>query len=529
VLGNDLKFSEFPAMNAVDAQLIDQLKWGDEKICSVFHVPPYMVGVGSMPTYNNIEALNQQFYAQCLQFHIESLELCLKEGLEIADPLYIESDLDGLLRMDSATKMKTATDGVKGGIYTPNEARAMFDKGPVAGGDTIYLQEQDHALEALAKRDAGPDPFGKATSTPPPTPALPAPQKAFSLDRVLTAIHERLHACSLRTKAARRIDRGGDSSAARGDCAAALVGVHATAATGCLVCRVRRVRKARRPPGPMGPQGECGEKGDQGEPGPCGADGPIGPMGPQGEKGETGAMGAAGDKGLDGIHGKDGRDGLDGKDGAAGRDGSDGLHGKDGRDGVDGKDGAPGERGLDGVNGKDGIGILSAAIDEEGVLVLSFTDGRIQKLGRVLGKDGAPGRDGRDGQQGVPGRWGDKGADGKDGLDGLGFDDIQQEFDGDRRVTFAFARGDRKKALPTLVFPTVIDRGVWKEGQTYERGDSVSWGGSLFIAQRDTKAKPELSDDWRLAAKRGRDGKEGKAGKDGRDGKDGKDAVTPKW
>jgi hypothetical protein len=168
-------------------------------------------------------------------------------------------------------------------------------------------------------------------------------------------------------------------------------------------------------------------------------------------------------------------------------------------------------------------------IDDEGVLVLSFTDGRIQKLGRVIGKDGTPGRDGRDGQQGVPGRWGDKGADGKDGVDGLGFDDIVQDFDGERRVTFAFARGERKKAMPTMVFPTVIDRGVWKEGHAYDRGDSVSWGGSLFIAQRDTKAKPELSDDWRLAAKRGRDGKEGKAGKDGRDGKDGKDAVIPKW
>jgi HK97 family phage portal protein len=47
VLGNDLKFEKPPAMSAVDAQLIDQLKWDDEKICSTFHVPPYMVGVGS--------------------------------------------------------------------------------------------------------------------------------------------------------------------------------------------------------------------------------------------------------------------------------------------------------------------------------------------------------------------------------------------------------------------------------------------------------------------------------------------------
>jgi hypothetical protein len=38
----------------------------------------------------------------------------------------------------------------------------------------------------------------------------------------------------------------------------------------------------------------------------------------------------------------------------------------------------------------------------------------------------------------------------------------------------------------------------------------VSFGGSAFIAQRDTTDKPESSDAWRLAVKRGRDGKPGK-------------------
>jgi hypothetical protein len=84
------------------------LKWDDEKICATFHVPPYMVGVGAMPTYNNIEALNQQYYSQCLQVLIESLELCLNEGLELTPGLGVEMDLDGLLRMDSA-----AEDGVR--------------------------------------------------------------------------------------------------------------------------------------------------------------------------------------------------------------------------------------------------------------------------------------------------------------------------------------------------------------------------------------------------------------------------------
>jgi HK97 family phage portal protein len=169
VLGDDLKFDKPPVMSAVDAQLIEQLKWDDEKICATFHVPPYMVGVGAMPTYNNIEALNQQYYSQCLQVLIESLELCLNEGLELSGGLGVEMDLEGLLRMDSAAAMKFATDGVKGMVFTPNEARARFNKKPLKGGDTAYGQEQDHSLEWLSKRDAEP-------IAPKPSPAAMPPQ-----------------------------------------------------------------------------------------------------------------------------------------------------------------------------------------------------------------------------------------------------------------------------------------------------------------------------------------------------------------
>ncbi len=190
VLGDGLKFEPM-SMTAVDAQLIDQLKWGDEKICSAYHVPPYMVGVGPAPTYNNIEALNQQYYAQCLQILIEELELCLDEGLTIEAPLEVECDLDALLRMDSATKMKTATDGVRGGIYTPNEGRAMFNKKPLTGGDTVYLQDQDHSLEWLSRRDemtlvAAPEPVpAAAADMPPPEPS--ATEKAIDFATALRA------------------------------------------------------------------------------------------------------------------------------------------------------------------------------------------------------------------------------------------------------------------------------------------------------------------------------------------------------
>lgn len=82
-----------------------------------------------------------------------------------------------------------------------------------------------------------------------------------------------------------------------------------------------------------------------------------------------------------------------------------------------------------------------------------------------------------------------------------------------------FARGEKVKEFK-FSLPIVIDRGMWREGK-FERGDGVTWGGSFFIAQRDTSAKPETSPDWRLAVKRGRDGVNGKDGKPGPEGKPG--------
>jgi HK97 family phage portal protein len=66
VLGDGLKYEKM-AMTAVESQMIEQLKWTAETVCSCFHVPAYMVGVGTPPAYNNVEALNQQYYSQCLQ------------------------------------------------------------------------------------------------------------------------------------------------------------------------------------------------------------------------------------------------------------------------------------------------------------------------------------------------------------------------------------------------------------------------------------------------------------------------------
>ena len=65
--------------------------------------------------------------------------------------------------------------------------------------------------------------------------------------------------------------------------------------------------------------------------------------------------------------------------------------------------------------------------------------------------------------------------------------------------------GDTKHVIK---LDTVIDRGVWREAE-YEKGDAVTYGGSLWIAQDSgAHGAPGTSKAWRLAVKKGRDGKD---------------------
>jgi HK97 family phage portal protein len=186
VVGDGLKY-EAMAVNAVDAQLVEQLKMSAEQVCSVFHVPAYMVGAAPAPAHNNIEALQLQYYSQCLQALIDSAESCLDEGLGLVDvpgkTLGTEFELDDLLRMDQATLTESLAKLVAGSISTPNEARKRMNKPPLPGGDTIYMQQQNFSLDALNKRDTGADPFGK-------TPAAPAPESKPSTDAAAKASTE---------------------------------------------------------------------------------------------------------------------------------------------------------------------------------------------------------------------------------------------------------------------------------------------------------------------------------------------------
>lgn len=158
-----------------------------------------------------------------------------------------------------------------------------------------------------------------------------------------------------------------------------------------------------------------------------------------------------------------------------------------------GKDGAPGEKGekgdaVKGDPGEDGVGVAGAFIDREGALVLTTTKGVPINLGKVVGSDGARGADGAD------------------------FSEASIDYDGERGLVI------RGKGGAEIVrrLPIPMDKGYWREGMACEKADLVTHNGNVWIALKDTNAKPclENTEDWRLFVRKGRDGIDGKSGRD---------------
>jgi hypothetical protein len=152
-----------------------------------------------------------------------------------------------------------------------------------------------------------------------------------------------------------------------------------------------------------------------------------------------------------------------------------------------GEKGDAGDNGRDGADGADGRGVKDLLIDREGQLVATMDDGEMKTLGPVMGKDGK---------------------DGEPGRDGFDLDDFDCQPVDERTIKLMFTRGETVHSYE-LEFPVTIYRGVFKAGEMYARGDATTWGGSLWIAEKETAAKPDTPESgWRLAVKKGRDGKD---------------------
>lgn len=153
LLDRGLTFHEL-SITPEDAQMLDSRKFSGEEICRIFGVPPAMVGYGDKSsnwgTGKEVDVLG--FIKFNLRDRIKRVEQALtKQLLTAADRaagVTISFNLDALLRADTEARFRSYEVGIRMGIYTRNEVRALENMPPIEGGDVITAQMQDVPLAA---------------------------------------------------------------------------------------------------------------------------------------------------------------------------------------------------------------------------------------------------------------------------------------------------------------------------------------------------------------------------------------------
>jgi HK97 family phage portal protein len=156
-------------MTAVDAQLVEQLRWTVEDIARVFQIPAFLIGDMTRMMARTSESLMRIYAASCLMAHFSSITERVNLFYEL-DPTkeFIDFDIDELFRTDFDVRVQSWTKATQGGIATPNEARkACFGFNPVEGGDECFMQQQMIPLTSLGQVAAGGLPGLPASETPP--------------------------------------------------------------------------------------------------------------------------------------------------------------------------------------------------------------------------------------------------------------------------------------------------------------------------------------------------------------------------
>ena len=185
------------------------------------------------------------------------------------------------------------------------------------------------------------------------------------------------------------------------------------------------------------------------------------------------------------VNGKDGKDGRDGERGADGKDGAAGKDGKDGKDGINGNDGK---------DGRDALHLeVLPCIDAD----KSYPRGTYATHNGGLWRS-------YEKTHGLRG-W-------ECIVDGVADMQVEQH---ERSVITTVKMASGREIVHNARFAGVLERGIFKAGEQYEKGDGVTWAGSYWIAKKDApEDKPGEGNGWRLAVKRGRDGKDGRNGID---------------
>lgn len=155
-LGHELKPIGF---DPEKGQMTDVKRFIVEEVARIYQLPPTFLQDLTHGTFSNTEQQDLHFAKHTLRrwlTHIEQ-EINLKFFGRMNREIYVEFNIDGLLRGDFATRMQGYATAISHGMLTPNEAREQENRLPVDGGEQLFIQGATIPLAQAGTMTGGAD------------------------------------------------------------------------------------------------------------------------------------------------------------------------------------------------------------------------------------------------------------------------------------------------------------------------------------------------------------------------------------
>lgn len=134
-----------------DGQFLELRKYTALQIAAAFGIKPNHLNDYERSSYANSETQQLAFYTDTMLYIIkqyeEELNYKLLSAEQRADGLRFKFNIAAVLRGDTKSQLESLSMGVSNGVYTPNEARRNLDLPALPGGDRIYFNGSNIAVE----------------------------------------------------------------------------------------------------------------------------------------------------------------------------------------------------------------------------------------------------------------------------------------------------------------------------------------------------------------------------------------------
>ena len=144
-------------------QLLDLRRWMISETARIFRLPKFFLNDTDGGTLANVEHQAQSLVKNTLMpmliapFEAELTAKCGKRNT------YVKVNLNAFVRGSFKEQMEGLRTAIHGAIYTPDEARAYLELGPVKGGDQLFIQGATVPITMAGEK---PEPVPAALAAP---------------------------------------------------------------------------------------------------------------------------------------------------------------------------------------------------------------------------------------------------------------------------------------------------------------------------------------------------------------------------